>query len=104
MKFGQKLGLAVAALGTLGMVAAIAYYGSQPEYGVLFSDLKPDLDALLRTYLRRNGNYRSNALLHSAYVASGDPATSTVWFRRRTRISTCLSRPGFKFRPSQRWD
>jgi cellulose synthase operon protein C len=45
----------------------------------MFSDLKPDLDALLRTYLRRNGNYRSNALLHSAYVANGDPATSTVW-------------------------
>src|SRR5207245_615637 len=45
----------------------------------MFSDLKPDLDALLRTYLRRNGHYRSNTLLHSAYVANGDPATSTVW-------------------------
>ena len=39
----------------------------------LFNDLKPDVDALLRAYLRRNGNYRSNALLHSAYVAMADP-------------------------------
>ena len=45
----------------------------------LFGDLKPDADAILRTYLRRNGNYRSNALLHSAYAATGDPATATVW-------------------------
>ena len=35
-----------------------------------FNDLKPDVDALLRTYLRHNGNYRSNALLHSAYIAA----------------------------------
>ena len=45
----------------------------------LFNDLKPDVDALLRAYLHRNGNYRSNALLHSAYVASADPAAATSW-------------------------
>jgi predicted Zn-dependent protease len=45
----------------------------------LFSDLKPDVDALLRHYLQRNGNYRSNALLRSAYVAIGDPAAATGW-------------------------
>lgn len=28
-----------AAIATLGLIGAIAYYGSQPEYGVLFSDL-----------------------------------------------------------------
>ena len=44
----------------------------------LFGELKPDADAILRTYLRRNGNYRSNALLHSAYAASGDPAAATI--------------------------
>ena len=38
----------------------------------LFNDLKPDVDALLRAYLHRNGNYRSNALLHSAYAGSAD--------------------------------
>ncbi|NNF00714.1 MAG: flagellar M-ring protein FliF [Pyrinomonadaceae bacterium] len=30
-----------AALATFGLVSAIIYYGSQPEYGALFSDLKP---------------------------------------------------------------
>ncbi len=45
----------------------------------LFADLKPDVDALLRAYLRRNGNYRSNAVLHSAYAAAGDPAAATAW-------------------------
>jgi cellulose synthase operon protein C len=45
----------------------------------LFNDLKPDVDALLRSYLRRNGNYRSNALLHSVYVAAADPEAGTNW-------------------------
>jgi hypothetical protein len=45
----------------------------------LFSELKPDVDAIIRTYLRRNGNYRSNALLHSGYAALGDPGAATVW-------------------------
>jgi predicted Zn-dependent protease len=45
----------------------------------LFAELKPDADALLRMYLRRNGNYRSNALLHPAYLAFGDPAAATAW-------------------------
>jgi len=45
----------------------------------LFTPLKPDADALLRTYLRRNGNYRSNAPLRSAFLAAGDPAAATSW-------------------------
>jgi cellulose synthase operon protein C len=45
----------------------------------VFDGLKLDADAILRTYLRRNGNYRSNALLHSAYAATGDPAAGTAW-------------------------
>jgi hypothetical protein len=45
----------------------------------LFPELKPDADSILRTYIRRNGNYRSNALLRSAYAAMGDPAAATVW-------------------------
>jgi predicted Zn-dependent protease len=44
----------------------------------LFADFKPDADSIIRTYLRRNGNYRSNAILHSAYAAAGDPA-ATSW-------------------------
>jgi tetratricopeptide (TPR) repeat protein len=45
----------------------------------LFDELKPDVDAILRTYLRRNGNYRSNALLHSVYASTGDRAAATAW-------------------------
>ena len=45
----------------------------------LFAELKPDADAIVRTYLRRNGNYRSNALLQPAYAAIGDPASATTW-------------------------
>jgi hypothetical protein len=45
----------------------------------LFAQLKPDADTLLRAYLRRNGNYRSNAPLRSAYLAAGDAASATLW-------------------------
>ena len=45
----------------------------------LFTPLKPDADAVLRAYLHRNGNYRSNAPLRSAYLAAGDPAAATTW-------------------------
>jgi Flp pilus assembly protein TadD len=44
-----------------------------------FQDVKPEVDQLLRAYLRRNGNYRSNALLHSAYLAQSDPTAATAW-------------------------
>lgn len=44
----------------------------------LFPELKPDADAIIRNYLRHNGNYRSNALLHSAFAAIGDPAVATA--------------------------
>jgi tetratricopeptide (TPR) repeat protein len=45
----------------------------------LYTELKPDADAIIRTYLRRNGNWRSNALLQPAYSAVGDPASATAW-------------------------
>ncbi len=45
----------------------------------LFPPLKPDADTLLRVYLHRNGNYRSNALLRSVYLATADPASATPW-------------------------
>ena len=45
----------------------------------LFAEVKPEMDQLLRAYLRRSGNYRSNALLHSAYIVQPDPAAATAW-------------------------
>lgn len=45
----------------------------------LFAEVKPDVDKVVRAYLRRNGNYRSNALLESVYLAQGDGSTATTW-------------------------
>ncbi len=45
----------------------------------LYVELKPDADAIIRSYLRQNGNWRSNALLQPAYAAVGDPALATAW-------------------------
>jgi tetratricopeptide (TPR) repeat protein len=45
----------------------------------LFAELKPDADGIVRAYLRHNGSWRSNAILHPAYIAQGEPATATVW-------------------------
>ena len=45
----------------------------------LFTNLQPDADAVLRAYLRKNGNYRSNALLQPAYAAVANPDAATSW-------------------------
>ena len=45
----------------------------------LFAELKPDADAIVRSYLRRNGTWLSNAILHPAYAAQGDTAAATAW-------------------------
>ena len=45
----------------------------------LFPQVEPDADAILRAYLARNGNYRSNALLHPAYIAVPDSVSATAW-------------------------
>ena len=41
LKPGQRIAVAGAAAATLAIIVALVVYGSQPEYGVLFSDLKP---------------------------------------------------------------
>ncbi len=45
----------------------------------LFASLKSDMDAVARAYVHHNGNYRSNAVLHSAYLAAGTPEIATAW-------------------------
>ncbi len=45
----------------------------------LFAGLKPDADGIVRTYLRHNGVWRSNAVLHPAYVSQEDPGAATAW-------------------------
>jgi predicted Zn-dependent protease len=45
----------------------------------IFASLQPEADAVIRSYLRKNGNYRSNALLQPAYAALNDPPAATTW-------------------------
>lgn len=45
----------------------------------LFAELKPDADAIVRTYLRHNGTWLSNAVIRSAYAAQPDTASATAW-------------------------
>jgi len=45
----------------------------------LFSELKSDADAILRTYLHDNGTWQSNAVIHPVYSARGDPIAATNW-------------------------
>jgi flagellar M-ring protein FliF len=42
MPMSGRMMTIAAALATIGMIAGIIYYGSQPDYRVLFSDLKPE--------------------------------------------------------------
>src|SRR5258706_2703302 len=59
MKFGQRVGVVIAAGGTIALIAAIAIYGSQPEYGVLFSDLKPaDAQTIVEKLKTANVQYK----------------------------------------------
>jgi len=45
----------------------------------LSAEAKGEVDQLVRAYLHRNGNYRSNAVLHSAYAMQPGSASATLW-------------------------
>ena len=45
----------------------------------IFAGLQPEADSVVRAYLRKNGNYRSNAVLEPAYAAINDPTAATAW-------------------------
>jgi Flp pilus assembly protein TadD len=50
----------------------------------LFAEVRPEVDALLRAYIRRNGNYRSQELLRSGYAAIDGPPAATAWLLEMT--------------------
>ena len=55
----QRLSVGGATLGTLGLMAALVYFGSQTEYGVLFSDLKnTDAQSIIEKLKAANVPYR----------------------------------------------
>src|SRR6185503_15900781 len=59
MKPGQRMAVVLGALGTAALIGALVYYGSQPEYGVLFSDLKPaDAQTIVEKLKTANVQYK----------------------------------------------
>jgi cellulose synthase operon protein C len=56
--------------------AAIAGDCHQRE---LIGELRPQMDAVLRAYIAKNGDYRSVELLHSALIASASPSDGVDW-------------------------
>jgi flagellar M-ring protein FliF len=53
------MAVALGVLGTAALIGALVYYGSQPEYGVLFSDLKPaDAQAIVEKLKTANVQYK----------------------------------------------
>lgn len=59
LKPAQRVTLSVAVMATVALIAALAYYGSQPEYGVLFSDLKPaDAQTIVDKLKAANVSYK----------------------------------------------
>jgi flagellar M-ring protein FliF len=59
LKPSQRLAVIGAALATLGLVIALIYFGTQPEFGVLFSDLKPaDAQTIVEKLKAGNVPYR----------------------------------------------
>jgi len=52
---GQQIGLAVVALGTLGLLLGTMYWSSQPEYALLFGDLNPEDANRVVSTLREEG-------------------------------------------------
>ncbi len=61
----------------------------------LFAQLKPQMDNVLRIYIRRNGNYRSTELLQAAYESAPDPAAGMDWL---LSLATAASDPFYVFR------
>ncbi len=45
----------------------------------LFTEFEPDADAIVRAYLKRNGAWRSNAVLQPVFIAQKDSATAATW-------------------------
>lgn len=41
LQFGGRIATVGAAVATIGLISALVYYATQPEYGVLFADLSP---------------------------------------------------------------
>ena len=55
--------------------AIVGHLGSRGQ----FSPVRPQVDAMLRTYIRRNGSYMTEPLLHAVYTADANATDPTAW-------------------------
>jgi tetratricopeptide (TPR) repeat protein len=53
----------------------------------LLSRLRDDADRAVRTYVRRNGNYRAAPILQGALAAAGDPVQGADWLVDLSRVA-----------------
>jgi tetratricopeptide (TPR) repeat protein len=53
-----------------------------------FSEVRPQIDAALRTYIKRNGGYMTEPLLHAVFQADGDPNDATSWIIDLSSVAT----------------
>jgi tetratricopeptide (TPR) repeat protein len=53
----------------------------------LLAELRPQVDTVLRDYVRHNGSYESDAILREAYLAVGDPQAGTAWMLELASIA-----------------
>ena len=44
-----------------------------------FAPVRPQIDAMLRAYIKRNGDYMTETLLHAIFEADGDPNDAVSW-------------------------
>ena len=53
----------------------------------LLPELRESADKMVRAYITRNGNYRADALLRAAFLASNDAASGTEWLIDLARVA-----------------
>jgi cellulose synthase operon protein C len=53
----------------------------------LLVELRPQVNVVLRDWVRRNGSYSSDGILREAFVATGDPAAGTAWMLELASIA-----------------
>lgn len=59
MKFGQRITILIAVAATIALTATLVLYGTQPEFAVLFSDLKPaDAQTIVEKLKTQNVQYQ----------------------------------------------
>jgi cellulose synthase operon protein C len=53
----------------------------------LLAELRPQVDTVLRDYVRHNGSYESDGILREAFLATGDPQAGTAWMLELASIA-----------------